>query len=103
MMADNAVGIGLSLDGPVAAAADRTRRGWSGDSAFDATIRAIEKLDGYSGFNVICTMTRENLQHLTHMVDFLHAARIPACMLNVTRFRGPARCAARILMCRALS
>ena len=74
----NAVGIGLSLDGPVPAVADRTRHGWNGTSAYDAVIRAIEKLDGYAGFNVICTMTQENLPHLTEMVEFLHASRVPA-------------------------
>ena len=83
------VGIGLSLDGPVAEVADRTRRRWSGVGVFDHVVRAIEKLDGYPGFNVICTMTTENLPHLTQMVEFLHSRRAPACMLNVTRCTLP--------------
>ena len=46
-------------------------------------------LDGYPGFNVICTMTSQNLPHLTEMVEFFHERRVPACMLNVTRCTLP--------------
>jgi uncharacterized protein len=84
------IGIGLSLDGPVAAIADRTRRRWSGDGVFDRVVAAIDRLDGYPAFNVICTMTTENLPHLTEMVEFLHDRRVPACMLNLTRCTLPA-------------
>ncbi len=84
-LTDRGVGIGLSLDGPIAAVADRTRRRWNGDGVFDQVVRAIDRLKGYPGFNVICTMTSENLPHLTAMVDFLHEHQVPACMLNVTR------------------
>ena len=83
------VGIGLSLDGPVPEIADRTRRRWSGEGVYDAVVSAIERLKGYPGFNVICTMTEENLPHLTEMVSFLHARHVPACMLNVTRCTQP--------------
>ncbi len=83
------VGVGLSLDGPFAEVADRTRKRWSGDGVFRHVVRAIEMLDGYSGYNVICTMTKENLPYLTEMVEFLHARRVPACMLNVTRCTLP--------------
>ena len=83
------IGIGLSLDGPFAEVADRTRKRWSGNGVFEQVVRAIEMLDGYSGYNVICTMTKENLPHLTEMVEFLHAHRVPACMLNVTRCTLP--------------
>jgi len=79
------VGIGLSLDGPIAEVADRTRLRWNGKGVFDPVVSAIERLAGYPGYNVICTMTTENLPHLTQMVEFLHACRAPACMLNVTR------------------
>jgi len=83
------VGIGLSLDGPTAAIADRTRRRWNGDGVFDHVVRAMERLDGYKGFNVICTMTEENLPHLSDLVTFFHQHRVPACMLNVTRCTQP--------------
>ncbi|OIR10068.1 anaerobic sulfatase-maturating enzyme [mine drainage metagenome] len=83
------VGIGLSLDGPVADISDRTRRRWNGGGVFDHVVRAIDRLDGYPGYNVICTMTTQNLPHLSEMVDFLHDRRVPACMLNVTRCTLP--------------
>lgn len=83
------VGIGLSLDAPDAETAALTRRRWSGAGVFDHVVRAIERLDGYPGYNVICTMTAKNLPHLTQMVEFLHARRVPACMLNVTRCTLP--------------
>ncbi len=88
-LTSHGIGIGLSLDGPVAAVADRTRRRWNGDGVFDHVVRAIDRLDGYSGYNVICTMTTENLPHLTEMVEFFHERRVPACMLNVTRCTLP--------------
>ena len=88
-LTSHGVGIGLSLDGPIAAIADRTRRRWNGDGVFDHVVRAIDKLDGYPGYNVICTMTVENLPHLTGMVEFFHERRVPACMLNVTRCTLP--------------
>ncbi len=88
-LTEHEVGIGLSLDGPVAAVADRTRRRWNGAGVFDSVVRAIERLDGYPAYNVICTMTQENLPHLSDMVEFLHARRVPACMLNVTRCTLP--------------
>ncbi len=89
------VGIGLSLDGPIAEVADRTRRRWSGKGVFDHVISAIERLKGYPGYNVICTMTTENLPYLTQMVEFLHAHEVPACMLNVTRCTLPGARAVR--------
>ena len=82
-------GIGLSLDAPVPEVADRSRRRWNGDGVFGATVAAIERLRGYAGFNVICTMNRENLGQLTAMVEFLHARDVPACMLNVVRCTQP--------------
>ncbi|MBF0561439.1 MAG: peptide-modifying radical SAM enzyme CbpB [Alphaproteobacteria bacterium] len=85
----NNVGIGLSLDGPAPFIADRTRHNWNGDGVFDAVVRAMDRLEGYHGYNVICTMTTENLPHLTAMVDFFHEHRVPACMLNVTRCTLP--------------
>jgi uncharacterized protein len=83
------VGIGLSLDGPVAEVANRTRQRWSGVGVFEQVVRAIDRLRGYPGFNVICTMTTENLPYLTDMVGFFHAREVPACMLNVTRCTLP--------------
>jgi uncharacterized protein len=78
-------GIGLSLDAPVQNVADLSRKRWNGDSVFDSTLRAIDRLRGYPGFNVICTMNRQNVDQLTAMVEFLHAREVPACMLNFVR------------------
>jgi uncharacterized protein len=83
------VGIGLSLDAPVEAVADLSRKRWTGDGVFQSTIDAIRRLDGYPGFNVICTMTRSNLDQLVPMVEFLHANKVPACMLNLVRCTMP--------------
>lgn len=83
------VGIGLSLDGHQPQIADRTRRSWDGQGVFAQVKAAMEKLAGYPGYNVICTVTRENMRHLTPMVDFLHAMKVPACMLNIVRCTLP--------------
>lgn len=82
-------GIGLSLDAPSSAVADRSRKRWSGDGVYQSTVAAIRCLKGYAGFNVICTMNRENLGQIPAMVDFLHAEEVPACMLNVVRCTQP--------------
>ncbi|MFN3077848.1 MAG: peptide-modifying radical SAM enzyme CbpB [Alphaproteobacteria bacterium] len=88
-LTNRGVGIGLSLDGPEAATADRSRANWGGHGVFDAVVSAIRRLHGYPAFNVICTMTNLNLDRLVPMVEFLHAEEVPACMLNVVRCTLP--------------
>ncbi|MFA5044174.1 MAG: peptide-modifying radical SAM enzyme CbpB [Kiritimatiellia bacterium] len=83
------VGIGLSLDGPKPQIADRTRQSWDGHGVFAQVKEAMTKLAGYPGYNVICTVTSENMRHLTSMVEFLHAMKAPACMLNIVRCTLP--------------
>jgi len=83
------VGIGISLDGHVAAIADRTRRNWTGQGAFEQVVRALKRLAGYAGFNVICTMTTENMRSLPRIVDFFHEHRVPVCLLNIVRCTLP--------------
>jgi uncharacterized protein len=83
------VGIGLSLDGPTSKVAGRTRHTWDGAGVFEKVDHLIERLSGYQGFNVICTVTRENLKELTAMVDYFHAKQVPACMLNIVRCTLP--------------
>jgi uncharacterized protein len=83
------VGIGLSLDAPTPDQALRTRKRWNGEGVQDSTLSAIDRLRGYPGFNVICTMTSGNVDVLTDMVEFLHARHVPACMLNVVRCTLP--------------
>ena len=83
------VGIGLSLDGPVKAVADRTRRNWAGEGSSSSVVRLLHKLTGYPNYNVICTVTAQNMQHLVEMVDFLHAAGVSTAMLNPVRCTQP--------------
>jgi len=79
------IGIGLSLDGHIAKIADRTRRNWSGEGSFHKVLTALERLKGYSGYNVICTATKQNMRSLSKIVDFFHASEVPVCMLNPVR------------------
>lgn len=89
---ETGTGVGLSLDAPTAEIAGLTRRTWAGGGVFDKTLAAMELLSGYSGFNVICTVTRENMTHLTRLVDFFHEREVPATMLNMVRCTlAPAR------------
>ena len=79
------VGIGLSLDGPTAAVADRTRRTWGGTGVFAETVKALEELVDYPGLNLITTVTKENVRHLPELVDFLHARGVGNALLNPVR------------------
>ncbi|MDI6774579.1 MAG: peptide-modifying radical SAM enzyme CbpB [Verrucomicrobiota bacterium] len=88
-LTERGVGIGISLDAPLPAVAGRTRRSWNGAGVFDAVEAAMRRLKGYAGFNVICTITNENIRHLTDLVDFFHARHVPACMLNIVRCTLP--------------
>ncbi|HSM92341.1 MAG TPA: peptide-modifying radical SAM enzyme CbpB [Anaeromyxobacteraceae bacterium] len=83
------VSIGLSLDAPGRAVADRTRKDWSGQGVHAAVLDAMERLRGYDAWSVICTMTRENAGQLTRMVEFLHRREVPTCLMNVVRCTLP--------------
>jgi uncharacterized protein len=79
------VGIGISLDAHVDRIATRTRSTWGRASVFGKVVAAMEKLRDYSNFNVICTVTRENMRHLKAIVDYFHGSGVPVCMLNPVR------------------
>ena len=79
------VSIGLSLDGHIAEIADKTRRNWSGEGSFSKVLAAMERLRGYPGYNIICTVTSRNMQSLCEIVDFFHEGEVPVCMLNPVR------------------
>ncbi len=83
------VSIGLSLDAPSPAIADRTRKDWSGQGVYGKTTEAMERLRGYAAWSVICTVTRENARQLTQMVDFLHDRQVPTCLMNIVRCTLP--------------
>ena len=84
------VSIGISLDAPTAAIADRTRRNlgrprrlrrrwsrpWSGS-------RAIRPGASFA------PSRSENLRHLGKLVDFLHAHEVPTCLMNILRCTLP--------------
>lgn len=83
------ISIGLSLGGHVATVADRTRRNWAGNGVSGKVIRALERLRGYPGYSVICTVTKENMRSLSAIVEFFHSLEIPTCMLNPVRCTQP--------------
>jgi len=83
------IGIGLSLDGHTCEIADRTRKTWARGSVFTKVIATLERLRGYPNYNVICTVTTENMRSLSEIVDFFHSLEIPICMLNPVRCTLP--------------
>ncbi len=83
------IGIGLSLDGHIAEVADKARRNWSGQGTFSKVVDVMDRLKGYSSYNVICTVTRKNMASLSDIVDFFHAHEVPVCMLNPVRCTLP--------------
>ena len=38
---------------------------------------------------MICTVSKENLHHLTKLVDFLHKHEVPTCLMNILRCTLP--------------
>lgn len=83
------VSIGLSLDGATAQVADRTRRTWGGKGVFPQVVQVLERLADYPGLNVITTITRENLEALPALVDFLHERRVKNALFNPVRGTQP--------------
>jgi len=71
------IGIGLSLDGHEQTVADLTRKNWAGEGFFRKTVTTLEKLNGYPNYNVICTVTTQNMEFLTEIVNFLHEMEFP--------------------------
>ncbi len=78
-------GIGLSLDGPTSAVADRTRRTWGGAGVFPQTLSCLDKLIDYPGLNIITTVTKENVESLPALVEFLHERGSANVLLNPVR------------------
>jgi len=83
------VSIGISLDGPTAKIANRTRVGWSGEGVFSHVKKTMKFLRGYDARSVICTITTENMRSLSHLVEYLHNEGVPNCLLNVVRCTLP--------------
>jgi uncharacterized protein len=79
------VGIGISIDGPNEKTADSLRKDWKGEGYFSRISTVIEKLRDHPGFNVICTITTENMDRLSDTVDYFHKSGVKVCMLNIIR------------------
>lgn len=84
-LTSHGIGIGLSLDAPTDDVATRTRHRWDDSSAFDPVLAALQKLRGYPAFNVIATVTRENIKDLVPLVEFFHQQEVGVAMLNPVR------------------
>ncbi|MGE5785467.1 MAG: peptide-modifying radical SAM enzyme CbpB [Myxococcales bacterium] len=89
------VAIGLSLDGSDSEVSDATRKTWSGEGTHHSVVKALQRLHGYPDYSVICTITKHNVRHLNAMVEYLHAAQVPTCMLNALRCTMPGSVALR--------
>ncbi len=79
------IGIGLSLDSAEEHIANLTRFTWSDSGVYKKVLEAMDRLKGYPNYNVICTVTRDNMTSLTEIVEFFHEHEVPACMLNPVR------------------
>ncbi len=79
------VGLGISLDGPVEEIANRTRKSWSGKGGFKKVLEVIETLEDYPAYNVITTVTKENVHVLRELIGFYHQLHVPVIMLNPVR------------------
>lgn len=86
------VGIGISLDSFRPGINDKLRPMGQSQGNFKQAVKAIEWFDGYSGLNVITTITKFNIQDLPELVKFLHRKKVPCVLLNPLRFTQiPAR------------
>ena len=83
------ISLGLSLDGPTPEITDRTRHTFSGHGIHERVVEALERLRGYKNYSVIATVTTENLNHLSEIVELFHSLEVPTCMLNQVRCTLP--------------
>jgi uncharacterized protein len=88
-LTDRNVSIGISLDAPTAAVGNLTRVDWEGTGVHGKVVTAMERLRGYDGWSVICTITSANMRHLTKLVEFLHAHEAPTALMNIVRCTLP--------------
>ena len=84
-LAERRVSIGISLDAPTAAIANRTRKTWDGQGVYGDVLKAMDRLQGYNGWSVICTVSSANLRQLSQLVEFFHDRRVPTCLMNILR------------------
>ncbi len=86
------VGVGISLDSFDPQVNNKQRVSREGNGNFAQAVQAIEWFDGYEGLNVIATITKFNVSHLSELVKFLHSKRVSCVLLNPLRLTAkPAR------------
>ncbi len=83
------VSIGISLDAAEPEVTDRTRKDWTGAGVYGKVMDAMEALQDYAAWSVICTVTSENMDSLVQLVDLLHSRRVPTCLMNILRCTLP--------------
>lgn len=79
------VGIGISLDAPIAAVNNRSRVSRQGGGNYKKAVQALKWFEGYEGLNVICTVNKYNVNRLAEHVEFLHMKKVPMALLNPVR------------------
>lgn len=81
----NRIGIGISLDAARAEINNRSRVTVKGGGNFKKAVQALDWFKGYEGLNVICTVTKYNVDRLSELVRFLHRKKVPCVLLNPVR------------------
>ncbi|MBI4685393.1 MAG: peptide-modifying radical SAM enzyme CbpB [Nitrospirae bacterium] len=79
------IGIGISLDADMKEINNRSRRTTQGKGNYEKAVRALDWFKGYEGLNVICTVTKYNVDRLSMLVKFLHKKKVPLVLLNPVR------------------
>lgn len=79
------VGVGISLDAAQENVNNRSRVSAKGGGNFKKAVQALDWFDGYEGLNVICTVTKYNVDKLSDLVKFLHRKKISCVLLNPVR------------------
>jgi uncharacterized protein len=79
------IGAGISLDAARADINNRSRATTKGDGNFKKAVQALDWFNGYEGLNVICTVTKYNVDRLSELVTFLHKKKVPCVLLNAVR------------------
>ncbi len=88
-LTERGASIGISLDAPDADVANMTRKNWDGEGVYDQVLDAMDRLRGYDGWSVICTVSERNMADLTALVEFFHAREVPNCLMNIVRCTLP--------------
>ena len=75
----------ISLDAATAAENNKSRVSRDGGGNYKKAVQALKWFEGYEGLNVICTVTKLNVNKLSQLVKFLHGKKVPMVLLNPVR------------------